>query len=149
MTMTSRMDEPIAPCFFCGADPAPFLYTTPVCPACAKQSAVTFDVRDGHIGLALVHADGRRHWLSWSDSDSPSLREHYANQQIRRIERHAVIAAGRASEEDPEFMARIGDYIAQVGWSPTVERALRHQRESGESDAAVAEAERLLGLRQD
>lgn len=139
--------EPIAPCCFCGTDPAPFLYTTPVCVTCAKASRLAFQVATDRTGLALLHTDGRRHWISWSESDTPSLRNHYTTELAAREERFALIAAGLASEEDPAFLANIGDYIAQVGWNPSVERALAHQRDAAKADGAVAEAERIMGLR--
>lgn len=139
--------EPIAPCCFCGVEESPFLYTTPLCTACARSSQVTFSKHDGQTGIALTCADGRWHWLTWSEDDTPSLRAAWEREWPARVARHALIATGRAGQEDPEFLARIGDYIAQVGWSPSVERALRYEREAGNAQGAVEEAERLLGLR--
>lgn len=100
------------------------------------------------MGATLCHADGRRYWFSWSEGDTPHLRDFYATEVERRGARLALIAAGRATETDPEFLANVNNYIEQVGWSPAIERALSHQQQSvAETDGALAEAERILGLR--
>lgn len=139
-------DDGFAPCCFCGAGESSFLYNTPLCVNCAQQSQVAFLREPRQLGIALVHADGRRHWLTWSESDTVSMNASFDEILPIRVARHALIAAGRASDEDPAFMANIGDYVAQVGWTPSAIRALDRARRASETGETISAVEKMLGL---
>lgn len=139
-------DDGFASCCFCGAGESPFLYNTALCIDCARQSQVVFRHEARQLGITLMHTDGRHHWLTWSESDTVSMNNSFSEILPIRAARHASIAAGRASDEDPAFMANIGDYVAQVGWTPSAIRALERARRGEESGETISAIEKMLGL---
>jgi hypothetical protein len=136
--------EPDAACVFCGQDPAPLLFLTPICRACAGASRVVQLHQATRSGIALVHVDGREHWLVWREGGEPARTDWDLEVLAQRQQRHRAIAAGQASLDDPALVAKIDTYEAQVGWSPLVERI--RARQLRETAMAIAEVERWLGL---
>jgi hypothetical protein len=135
-------------CLICGMPDAPALYVAPLCPVCARRASLELDTDSEATELCLV-IDGRRICLARTRGPiAPAQETWWAALKATRAERLAVIASGYASPDDPDFLASLPGYLAEVGESAFSAAALRRQAQRKQDRRArdVALAARLAEL---
>lgn len=115
------------------------MFATMLCQSCAASSEIAIEIRPP-AGLAIVlrHGSGRSRPLLWTDRGRPEDPRWLGLLEVRTA-RLREIARDAALIDDPALLAKLDDYVSQVGYDQLALGAIERKRAAEKLLASVAE----------